>query len=161
MSTGLFWLYLLAPFSGKVRSETSSHRILRNHTVSNLSNLISLLSIFGRGRALPVLSLGLRDFLPVGSSTNKLYNDKWWPQHARACRRTTSSSVVTNFDSTRNSQSKMTITRGCLLPCTKPETKLWLDRIAGLLISSGTGTVFLFEKLHFKCQRFLPADQLH
>lgn len=77
------WL-LLVSFSEKVRSESSSHRILCNHTVSYLSKLISPLYIFGRGRPLPVFSLGLRDFLSVGSSTNKLYNDKWWPQHCES-----------------------------------------------------------------------------
>lgn len=144
------WL-LLAPFSGKVRSESSSHRILCNHTVSNLSDLISPLYICGRGRPLPVLSLGLRDFLSVRAVPTNCIMINGGLNIVRARRRGTSDSVVTNFDSTPKQPEQHDNDQG-LSAFVPMSTYFFWDRNFFFF--------FLVWKTPFKKQRFLKADQL-
>lgn len=113
---------LLPPFSRKVRSESSSHWILGNHTVSNLSNLISPLYIFGSGEPFPVLSQSLRDFLSVEAVPTNCIMTNGGLNIVGACCCRTSDSVSLILTQPQNSQSNMTISRACF-PANAPRKK--------------------------------------
>lgn len=98
---------------------------------------------------MPVLSLGLGDSLSVGSGTNKLYNDKWWPQHCESVLPRQPDSVVTNFDSTPKQPEQHDNNQGFLsafMPTLPPPNHQKKKNLSwmGLQVSSGIEIVFFF-----------------